>query len=161
MEILEDYSSSAGTCPTFRAGEGSGISKISTGREIRDLLDLPSFLPCPFKLQSQLQHSDFSCALTGHGLWSALSRGSFWEELLPGVPVPQRRDLRLSDGSLPLQPRLHRGTVRKTHSCQPAEPGGLCYSRETSEAGRKNKESICDTVKSADFVGGMCAVSLS
>lgn len=147
--------------PRLKLEKGLAFPRSALGEKYGISLTFPHFFLVHSSCSLNSQHSDFSCALTGHGLWSALSRGSFWEELLPGVPVPQRRDLRLSDGSLPLQPRLHRGTVRKTHSCQPAEPGGLCYSRETSEAGRKNKESICDTVKSADFVGGMCAVSLS
>lgn len=124
MEKLEDYSSNA----VFQAREEVDISKISTRQVTWALLYLPSFFLFHSSCNLRSNVKIFFSARTGHGLWSTLSWGSLREKLFPGVPVPQWRDLWLSDRSMLLQPRLHRGTVRKTCFSQCREPArGLLW----------------------------------
>lgn len=115
MEILEDCSYIPEVYPVFKAGEESGISKISTRWVTRSwssfITNLSSLSIWPAIPNLMLR---FFSVYTGHGLRSALSWGSLWEKLFPGVSVPQRRDLWLSDRPMPLQPRLHRGTVSRS-----------------------------------------------
>lgn len=51
---------------------------------------------------------------TGNSVWAAMSRREIWTEVFPGMSVSQRWLLCAVHWTVPLQPRVHRRTVRGT-----------------------------------------------